>query len=366
MRKKFLLPLSCLIPLILLSASSCSNNALTASGSTTVLPLMDKLAFAYNKKTNQKIASNGGGSTTGIVFAQKRLSDMGMASRYPKSTEYGNNDWNSLTTLSLGYDSIAFPVNLKGTGFKVKAGSSLTLTQQDLYNIFTNKFKSWQNIADEKTSNLEKSGSGNPAIRTVSRENGSGTQESFYEAFNKVYDKGKDPISSSSLPGNALIAQSNGLMFMDVLNTNGAIGYCSSFYLRNNNSDGKLLSASIKTSDKITTDPLNNTAVFNNGITHNQNFQPGSYAFWHPLNIVIDTENKHINLIKQFITYCFTENDKSIIGKNYIRLDQKKAGEYELFGKEFSSISTLINFAFTSDQKKASQFKVNLKSEWHW
>ncbi|MGN1060438.1 MAG: substrate-binding domain-containing protein, partial [Candidatus Coproplasma sp.] len=73
--------------------AGCSKDVegtVTITGSTSVQPLMQKLADAYEAKHSKvEINISGGGSGVGVSDAQSGKNDFGMASRELKSTETG-------------------------------------------------------------------------------------------------------------------------------------------------------------------------------------------------------------------------------------------------------------------------------------
>lgn len=379
-----ILGVSFIIPLI---ASACRNNVLTAVGSTTVLPLMEDLSYDYFYKypSGSRIAVSGGGSTTGVTFAQKRLASIGMASRYPQNDEYQDHNWKNLATFTIGYDSIAFPVNLKDTGFKVAQGKFLTLTIDQLYKIYIGKITTWNQLAQNQNVNLvQKQGSTKQAnILTITRETGSGTSETFYSAFNEVYKNyagGLDPLDITKLPANHLVATSNGLMLDDVLSTSGTIGYCSAFYLKRGiEKDDGLTSCHINVAEQTPgqpaniIDPLNKTEVYKKGIVSEEDWMPGSYAFWHPLNVIVDTKNSEINKIKSFFQFALSGESKKgqkITNQNYIpitSINNQGQLEYEVFGYKTTNFQNLFKFCFLPDNGKNGKvsMKKNFRNTWH-
>ncbi len=130
------------------------------SGSTTVYPLMEKLAEKY-KTIHPEITinANGTGSSDGIKAANTGTSELGMASRNLKTAEKGF----GLDELPIAYDGIAPVVHPSNP---VKA---LTLAQ--LKDIFTGKITDWSQLSGEKSG----------AIAVISREPGSGTRGAFEE-----------------------------------------------------------------------------------------------------------------------------------------------------------------------------------------
>lgn len=74
----------------LVALGGCGNaERITVSGSSSVTPLMEKLAAEYEKTHNIRITINMSSSSAGISDTQNGLNDFGMASRELKSSETG-------------------------------------------------------------------------------------------------------------------------------------------------------------------------------------------------------------------------------------------------------------------------------------
>ncbi len=96
----------------------------TLTGSTSVQPLMEKLAEAFEEKTGIVVSVGGGGSSVGVSDAQAGTVDFGMASRDLKDSETG------VTATKIAIDGVAIVV---------KKGVELaSVTSEQLYNLFVN------------------------------------------------------------------------------------------------------------------------------------------------------------------------------------------------------------------------------------
>lgn len=83
--------------------------SITVSGSSSVTPIMEKLAAEYEKQHNVRITVNMSSSGAGISDTQNGLNDFGMSSRELKSEETG------VTGVTLCMDGIALIVNKECT-----------------------------------------------------------------------------------------------------------------------------------------------------------------------------------------------------------------------------------------------------------
>ena len=96
----------------------------TLTGSTSVQPLMEKLAEAFEEKTGIVVSVGGGGSSVGVSDAQAGTVDFGMASRDLIDSETGGT---------------ATKIAIDGVAIVVKKGVELaSVTSEQLYNLFVN------------------------------------------------------------------------------------------------------------------------------------------------------------------------------------------------------------------------------------
>jgi len=183
-------------------------------GSDTVLPLAQKEAEVFGKKTGKSVTVIGGGSGVGIAALLEGTTDIAMSSRAMKFDEKVKfqESGKSLVTKIIAYDALAVVVN--------PANPISKLTRAQLEGIFTGKITNWKQV-----------GGADLKIVPYSRETSSGTYEFFKEhvLLNKNYMN-----SILSMPATGAIIQS-------VSQTKGAIGYVGLAYL---NKSVKALSVS--------------------------------------------------------------------------------------------------------------------------
>ncbi|MCG7336929.1 phosphate ABC transporter substrate-binding protein [Sporosarcina sp. ACRSM] len=169
------------------------------SGSTSVGPLAEKLAFNYEENNNVKIEINQIGSSAGITNAINGVSEIGMSSRDLKQEEIDS----GLNEVIIAYDGIVLvthPTN------KVK-----DLTLEQVKQIFTGEVTNWKELGGE---DLE--------IVVVSREDGSGSRDAFQEIVD---------YSSGELVRSAIIASGNGNIKTTVAMNKHAVGFISFEYI---------------------------------------------------------------------------------------------------------------------------------------
>lgn len=170
-------------------------------GSTSVTPLMEKLAAKYNETNpDVKINIQGVGSSAGIKATTDGTADIGMASRELKDDEK-----NGIEETVIALDPIAVVVNPKN-------GVS-ALTSEQIVSIFKGEITNWSEVGGE-----------DKPIVVISREAGSGTRDAFEEIMKLTSEKDGKTIS---LVKESVVADSNGAVKQNVATKENAIGYLS-------------------------------------------------------------------------------------------------------------------------------------------
>ena len=170
-----------------------SRAGITVAGSTSVEPFAELLAEEYmSRHPESHIYVQGGGSTAGIEAARSHAANIGMSSRSLLPSE------NDLRAATIAKDAIAVIVNPKNP--------IQDLSLEQIRAVFSGKVKNWNDLG----------GLPRPMV-LVSREEGSGTRESFQKFL-----MGKEEISLDSL-----VQDSNGAIRQVVSSDPNAIGYIS-------------------------------------------------------------------------------------------------------------------------------------------
>lgn len=204
-----------LLIILLISLNGCSTKEkvsevtentntknITVSGSTSVGPLMEKLAEKYREiDSNTNVEINQLGSSAGIKDAINGTVQMGMSSRDLKSEEKSS----GITEVEIAYDGIAIITNLKN---KIKS-----LTIDEIKGIYTGKITNWKDVGGE-----------DGPIVVVSREDGSGTRDAFQEIVG---------YESKDLEKQALVGDGSGNIRYTVSKNKYAIGFISFEYADN-------------------------------------------------------------------------------------------------------------------------------------
>lgn len=181
----------------------CGNNentadgskTITISGSTSVGPLMEDLAKAYQEKNkNINIEIQQIGSSAGIKNAIQGVSEVGMSSRDLKDGEK-----EEVKDEVICYDGIGIIVHPNNT--------VSDLTMEQLKDIYTGKITNWKEV-----------GGSDKSIVVVSREEGSGTRDAFQEIVG---------FEAEEMTTEAQISQGNGAIKTAVSTNDNAIGYVS-------------------------------------------------------------------------------------------------------------------------------------------
>ena len=173
---------------------------ISISGSTSVGPLMEKLAEKYEGvNSNVSIEINQVGSSAGIKDAINGVSEIGMSSRELKSEEESQ-----VKSNVIAYDGIAIITN--------KNNPIKNITLDQIKGIYTGQITNWNQIDGGKDA----------PIVVVSREEGSGTRDAFQEIVG---------YKSEELKADAMISNGNGGVKETVASNDNAVGFVSFEYL---------------------------------------------------------------------------------------------------------------------------------------
>ena len=184
-----------LIFLVILLNVGCQRAkvGITVAGSTSVEPFAELLAEEYvSRYPHDHIYVQGGGSSAGIEAVRTRAANIGMSSRSLLPDE------KDLYAVTIAKDAIAIIINPKNP--------IQNLSMEQVRQVFSGKIKNWREVGPPP----------HPIV-LVSREEGSGTRESFQK-----FVMGKEEISLESL-----VQDSNGAIRQVVSSNPYAIGYIS-------------------------------------------------------------------------------------------------------------------------------------------
>jgi phosphate transport system substrate-binding protein len=187
-------------------AASGQKQTITISGSTTVLPIVQKAADQYMAAhPNADIQVSGGGSGVGIQAIGAKTVDIGMTSRDVTSDEMKK--YPSFVVTTVAQDGIAVIVN--------PANTLQYITLDQVLKIYTGKLTKWSEITGADVPGT------NNQIVIVGRDSASGTRTYFDQT-----------VLLNAVPINKMLEKnSNGAVAQTVQQTPGAVGYVSIGFL---------------------------------------------------------------------------------------------------------------------------------------
>ena len=183
-------------------ASSGEKQTIRISGSTTVLPIVQKAADQYMAgHPDADIQVSGGGSGVGIQAIGTRTVDIGMSSREVTENEMAK--YPSFVVTSVAQDGIAVVVN--------PANTIRYITLDQVKQIYLGKITKWTEIAGAEVPGT------NNQIVVIGRDSASGTRTYFDETV----------LLKATPTRQMLEKNSNGAVLQTVAQTPGSIGYIS-------------------------------------------------------------------------------------------------------------------------------------------
>jgi len=199
------LTIMAIIASIFFSASLALAGNIVITGSTTVLPIAQKVAEAYmSQNPDVKISISGGGSGEGIKALIDGTTNIADSSRFIKDSEIKQavDKGRYPVPFAIAYDCIVPVVHPSNT--------VVNLTVQQLKGIYKGEIKNWKEL-----------GGPDKKIVVISRDTSSGTYEIWEE---KVMNKEK-------ITPSALLQASNGAIVQAVSSNQNAIGYIGIGYV---------------------------------------------------------------------------------------------------------------------------------------
>ena len=242
--------------------ASKSDNNIVISGSSSVAPLMFKLAAKFEElNNNYKVVVETSDSTIGVQDTINNNNSIGMASR--ALTEDENSQ---LDSLLLCNDALVIIVN--------KDSSLSQVSEEELYNLFINNTP----IAD--------------VSKAISREDGSGTKS----AFKDLTSIGKD----APLPSTVEVLNGTGQVKTSVAADSSKMGYISLGAI-----DGTVKALSYKAKDQA--DYVVPTV---------ENVSSGDYKLYRPFYIFTKKGKEQSEATKMFLEFLNTEEAKNVINSS--------------------------------------------------
>jgi len=234
---------------------------ITIRGSTTVLPIAQKVAEVYMEDhPNVFISVSGGGSSVGIQSVGEGIAEIGMASRDLKDEEKSR--YPNLKPIVIAKDAIIVHPDNPIT----------TLTLEQIRGIYNGTYTNWKEV-----------GGPDQEIVVINRDSASGTREFFWE-----HVMHKDDFVATAIEKN-----SNGAVKQTVSQTPNAIGYVGLGYL-----DSSVKAIKIKM----------NGAEIEPTVANVLN---GTYPIARSLYMITNGEPK--GLVKDFIAFVLSEEGQRIV-----------------------------------------------------
>jgi phosphate transport system substrate-binding protein len=259
------------------TSGAISKQTLKISGSTTVLPIVQKAADQYmTTHPEADIQVSGGGSGVGIQAIGARTVDIGMSSREVTKDELAK--YPSFVVTSIAQDGIAFIVN--------PANKIQNISLDQIRDIYLGKIIRWTEITGSNDSNT------NNQIVIIGRDSASGTRTYFDEA-----------VLLKATPTNKMLDKnSNGAVLQTIAQTPGSIGYVSIGFV---SKDVKALSIWYN-AQKVVAPTIDNV-------------KSKTYPISRDLYVI--TNGQPTGLTRDFITYILgPEGQKIVADEGYVTL----------------------------------------------
>lgn len=255
--------------------SSGKPQTIKISGSTTVLPIVQKAADQYMAThANADIQVSGGGSGVGIQAIGARTVDIGMSSREVTSAEMAK--YPAFVVTPVAQDGIAIVVN--------PANEIDYITLDQIKNIYLGTTTKWTEITGANVPGT------NNQIVVIGRDSASGTRSYFDEVL----------LAKKTPTKMMLEKNSNGAVLQTVAQTPGSIGYVSIGFVSN---DVKSLPVWYN-AEKIVAPTLDNVKA-------------KTYPVSRDLYVI--TNGQPSGLASDFITFILsTEGQKIVADEGYV------------------------------------------------
>ncbi len=250
------------------------SGSLQVNGSTTVTPIAQGWAEAFNEKNPEvDVVISGTGSGNGIAALINGTTEIAMASREMKDEEKEQIK-GEVKEYVVGLDALAVIVNPDNS---VK---SLSLAQ--LKDIFTGKITNWKDV-----------GGKDAEILVYTRDSSSGTYEYFKESV----------LEKEEFVANARSAASNAAMASSIAQEETAIGYCGLAFI-----GSSIKGLPVSAEGKSPVEPTVETA------------KSGEYPIVR--NLYMYTIGEAKGLAKAFLDFGFSTEGQDIVEEvGYIRID---------------------------------------------
>ena len=250
------------------SGTNGLSGSITVSGSSALLPLMEKTVESFNEKNpNAEIGAQAGGSGTGLTQVLGGTVDIGNSDVYAEEK----------LDAAKAKELVDHKVVAQGFGVVVSKSLGLdNLTSAQIKDIFSGKITNWKAI-----------GGPNKEILLIHRTAGSGTRATF----EKTILGGDKSLENDSL---GITQDSNGAVLSAMKENDGAISYLGLSYMNTKEAQDILKAVKI---DGVASDKTNIT--------------DGSYKFWSWGHMY--TKGEATGIAKSFIEFVTSKDNSSNI-----------------------------------------------------
>ena len=254
--------------------------SITVSGSSALLPLMEKSIEKFNEKNPYaEISAQAGGSGTGLAQVLNGAVDI------------GNSDMSAEDKLDKANAQKLVDHKVIAQGFGVVVNKSLgidNLTSSQIRDIFAGEITNWKTV-----------GGPNKEILLIHRTAGSGTRATF----EKTILGGDKSLENDSI---GVTQDSNGAVLSVIKSNDGAISYLSLVYM--STEEAKKLLSVLKI-DSVASDKVN--------------ICDGSYKFWSWGHMY--TRGEPTGLAKEFVEFVSSvDNNSSVESLGFISAAEMK------------------------------------------
>jgi phosphate binding protein len=250
------------------NATEKESEYITISGSSALLPLMEKSIEKFNEKySNKEIGAQAGGSGTGLAQVLNG------------AVNIGNSDMPAEEKLDkkLADELVDHKVIAQGFGIVVNKSLGITsLSSSQIRDIFSGKITNWKDI-----------GGPDKDILLIHRTAGSGTRATF----ERILLGGDKSLENDSI---GVTQDSNGAVLSVIKSNDGAISYLSLVYM---NTGDAIKSLSVVEIDGVA--------------CNKDNIIDGSYKFWSWGHMY--TKGEATGLTKEFIDFVTSPDNSSSI-----------------------------------------------------
>jgi len=267
-----------LLAVAVVLAACSAPEAISISGSSTVLPAVSKAAEKYSGVTGKAIIVNAGGSGGGFNQLAEGQTDIGMMSRDITASERDKFKAHSFTEIPIGRDAVVPSISSE-----IYEAGVTALTLPQIADIYAGRVDNWSAF-----------GGPDRAIFVIDKEASRGTRQIFMKVVTGD--------AKAEAPGADLVTGSNNEEQTALTQSNAAIGMLSYAWLNEDvrglsiiSDDGDIIEASL------------------------ENIRSGRFPFVRNLNVV--TREDVSPFAQEFIAYLLADGGQELVEESgYIRV----------------------------------------------